>query len=286
MDSTVTVTEPPEWLSLPEAREAIKRHYGKDAMEIIDRLREMLPEGFPHRIAGWIVRHRQWSWREMPFAAGYDSRRMPAWLAEDRHGYVRVQNWQLAQVDWAEGTVLNMGGHRSPIEVRWVHITEWVRTGGIGDTEASQRSHHAEAKRSPPATLGLPPLSEITAFQDGDLSGDSVGARGTPRPVTPPTLVVQGEHESQPPAKSPRRQRSRGSSSGGRTPHPAVQAVKLELATKLGAEGVPQPGDGVQATLERWFIQAVESRRGTISEARARVHVQRAIKAARIAQSP
>lgn len=58
---------------------------------------------------------------------------------------------------------------------------------------------------------------------------------------------------------------------------PQVAAVIAELRTKLADDGLPRPGDGGQAALERWFVKAVEARDGEISPARVRVHVRRAI---------
>jgi hypothetical protein len=179
MESTVTLTAPPEWVSLPEAREAIKQRCGERAVEIIDRLREMLPEGFPHRIGGWSATHRQWPHRKVPFHAGYDGSRWPAWLAEDRLGQMQVQDWELAQVDWEAGTVRNLGGHRSPIELRWRHITEWMRTGRIGDAvepvaSASEPSAVSDAPTSSeipatsevPATTAVPTMPEVPAMTE------------------------------------------------------------------------------------------------------------------------
>jgi hypothetical protein len=54
-----------------------------------------------------------------------------------------------------------------------------------------------------------------------------------------------------------------------------VEEVKLAFASKLAAEGLPVPGDGGQATLERWFIEELERRGGRLSEGRVRVHVRR-----------
>jgi hypothetical protein len=304
MEATNVSVSPPEWVCLPEARAAIARRYGERAPEIIDNLRELLPEGFPHRVSGWHSGRRQWDFRTVPFHPGDDARRAPAWLAEDCFGQMQVQDWDLARVDWDAGTVMNFGGHRSTIELRWRHITEWARTGSIAAAFGPSQACEPEATLPASVPLELPSWDEVKRQEAESVVRDAISTAVSASKVgVTSALVAPADDAARPkmalamedqgPAKHgtavkrkeglSKPKRVGRSSNGGRRIRPKVHEAMLKLAAKVTAVGVPEPNDGVQAILERWFIAVIEEAGETISEGRARVHVRRVLNEARLA---
>ena len=94
---------------------------------------------------------------------------------------------------------------------------------------------------------------------------------------TPPASGAHRRKVSPVVATKPRR--------GGSAPSAAVQKVKVELGAKLAAEGLPEPGDGGQAILERWFADHLDKAGSSLSESRIRKHVRDTITAHRTAVS-
>lgn len=128
-----------------------------------------------------------------------------------------------------------------------------------------------EAWLNPPAATADSLATAAEGLPAAQGEAEAPAAKAMP----PPAIVAPGAR-----AKPPRAAHSTKSS---RAVSREVAAAISDLGAKLAAEGVPVRGDGVQASLERWFIATVEERGGTTSEGRARVHVRKAIEAHRAA---
>lgn len=202
-------SESSEWLRLPQACEWIIGRHGERAPDIIDDLREALRGDFPHRVEGWNARTRQWDFRPVPFHAGYDGRRIVAWMKEVAGHRVQVQDWDLARVDWDAGTVRNFGGHRSAIEVQRAHLREWVRTGTVAPADLSaEEASPVQAERNgppfPALPLGLPDWSDPPNEGDeGQVTFDGRDAAKVPDVQAPPLHENHGVKTSSDAAPRP-----------------------------------------------------------------------------------
>lgn len=163
----------PSWVSLPKAVSLLRELLGSpnfphEGLDSVCRQLQYAVErkAVEHRIAGWNMRRSQWDFLgDAASSADPAKRRFPASM-EERGGRVSVHDWVLAKVDWTDGTVMNIGGHRSAIEVRWGEVELWAQRAIRGLPE-----HLRTVQRKAVVADGRVTSSADPALAPSDITG-------------------------------------------------------------------------------------------------------------------